>query len=287
MVVERRAARRVAVVVLSVALLAATVALARRSDTDLVESGAVTSSGHGKLVFADDFRGSGVTGQRWNRCYWWGPTGCTIASNHESQWYLSGQVSQSGGALHLTAQRQSTRGIDGKLYPFRSGMVTTGRDSSDVRVKPKFAIRYGYIEAKLRVPRGEGLWPALWLLPASNGSRPEVDIAEIRGSATRKVSMHLHTIGQAGKRRSVGEHWVGDDLSVGWHVFALDWQPGVLRWLIDGSEAWRVTGDQVPSEPMYLVANLAVGGDWPGPPTAQTPAKAAFDFDYIKIWKDR
>ena len=275
----------VAVVLIAVALGALVAVIASRSTTTMVASGSPTGSGHGRLVFADEFRGSGVTAGRWNRCHWWGPKGCTIASNNEMQWYVPQQVSQSNGTLRLTARREPTRAVDGREFAFRSGMVTTGRDSSDLQVKPKFAFRYGYIEAKLRVPKGQGLWPALWLLPASNRSRPEIDIAEIRGSQTRKVSMHLHTSGPGGKPQSIGEHWTGDDLAVGWHLLALDWRPGLLRWVIDGKEAWRVSGDRVPSEPMYLVANLAVGGDWVGPPTADTPFPAVFEFDYVKIWK--
>lgn len=251
-----------------------------RSDSD-------STSEHGALLFADDFTGKHVDGQRWNRCHWWGPTGCTIAGNHELQWYLPKQVGQSNGSLRLTAVRRPTRSPDGTDYSYRSGMITTGRGSSDLRVKPKFVFRYGYLETRARVPRGAGLWPALWLLPASNRSLPEIDILEVRGSQTRKASMHLHTSGPSGQEVSLGEHRAGDDLAAGWHVFALDWRSGSLRWLVDGIESWRVTGRQVPSEPMYFVANLAVGGDWPGPPTARTPFPATFELDYVKVWKAR
>ena len=237
----------------------------------------------GTPTFADDFDGSQLDTRRWNRCHWWGPDGCTISGNHELEWYNPDGVSTAGGALRLTAARQSVRGSDGTQYAYRSGMVTTGRSSSDRRSTPKFAFTYGYLEARVRVPKGAGLWPALWLLPATNRSRPEIDVFETRGSATDRVSMHLHTISD-GKKVSIGEHWAGADLSTSWHTFALDWRPGSLRWLIDGVEAWHVTGPQVPSEPMYLVANLAVGGDWPGPPNAQTPFPAAFEIDSIRVW---
>ena len=237
----------------------------------------------GTPTFADDFDGSQLDTRRWNRCHWWGPDGCTISGNHELEWYNADGVSTAAGALRLTAARQPVRGSDGTQYAYRSGMVMTGRSASDRRSAPKFAFTYGYLEARVRVPKGAGLWPALWLLPATNRSRPEIDVFEIRGSATDRVSMHLHTISD-GKKVSIGEHWAGADLSTSWHTFALDWRPGSLRWLIDGVEAWHVTGPQVPSEPMYLVANLAVGGDWPGPPNAQTPFPAAFEIDSIRVW---
>ena len=240
----------------------------------------------GSLFFADEFNAPRVDASRWNRCHWWGPTGCTIAGNNELEWYTPEQVDQRRGSLRLTAARSSTLGANGKRYDYRSGMVTTG--SVAQKGSPaKFAFQYGYLEARVRIPSGAGLWPALWLLPASNRSRPEIDIFEIRGSRTDAMSMHLHTINDRGNRRSSGEHWTGPDLAVGWHVFTLDWQPGSLRWLVDGKEAWQVVGDEVPSEPMYIVANLAVGGDWPGPPTPATAFPSTFFIDYIRVWGDR
>ena len=238
----------------------------------------------GKLLFADEFNGVEVDAGRWNRCHWWAPTGCTIASNNELEWYTPQQVEQRDGSLKLTAVRRAIRGSDGKNYDYQSGMVTTGGGTGRTAAKPKFAFRYGYLEARVRIPRGPGLWTALWLLPATHISRPEIDVFEIRGSKTDAMSMHLHTTDPKGVRKSIGERWKGVDLADGWHVFALDWKPGSLRWLVDGVEAWRVVGDQVPAEPMYIVANLAVGGDWPGPPTEATPFPSSFELDYVRVW---
>ncbi len=250
----------------------------------VLRTNAKTESGRGALLFKDEFDGDQVSSKRWNRCHWWGPSGCTIASNHELEWYAPAGVEQHGGSMRLTAVREATRAPDGTEYSYRSGMITTGRASSDLRVKPKFAFTYGYLEARVRVPKGAGLWPALWLLPASNRSRPEIDIFEMKGSQTDQYSMHLHTTGPGGKKVSFGEHSRGTDLAVGWHVVALDWRPDSLRWLVDGVEQWHITGPHVPSEPMYVVANLAVGGDWPGPPTAATPFPATFELDFLRVW---
>lgn len=269
-------------IVVAMTLLASYIAL---HPYDHSRASGTTSSrtSHGAPVFADEFSASSVDTSRWNFCHWWGPTGCTIAGNNELEWYTPQQVKQVGGSLRLTAVRSAVKGSDGKRYEYRSGMVTTG----SVREKgsaAKFAFRYGYLEARVSIPRGAGLWPALWLLPSSNRSRPEIDIFEIRGSQTKAMSMHLHTIDASGDKQSSGEHWTGPDLSVGWHTFALDWQPRSLRWLVDGREAWHVVGDEVPSEPMYIVANLAVGGDWPGPPTSRTPFPSTFAIDYLRVW---
>ena len=85
----------------------------------------------------------------------------------------------------------------------------------------------------MRVPKGDGLWPALWLLPPTNRSRPEVDVFEIRGSQTNKLSMHVHAMNAEGQRISLGEHWTGQDLAVGWHTFGLDWRAGSLTWFVE------------------------------------------------------
>ena len=106
-------------------------------------------------------------------------TGCTISSNDELEWYRPEQVSVSGGALRLTADRNPTRGSDGREYEYRSGMVTTGPTIRDSEAQMSWT--YGTVEARLRVPAGRGLWPALWMLPADRESRPEIDIMEVIG----------------------------------------------------------------------------------------------------------
>jgi beta-glucanase (GH16 family) len=72
---------------------------------------------------------------------------------------------------------------------------------------------------------------------------------------------------------------------VGWHRFAIDWRPGKLTFIVDGRARWRITGDAVPAEPLYLVLNLAVGGDYPGPPDDDTVFPAAVKADWIRVWQ--
>ena len=76
------------------------------------------------------------------------------------------------------------------------------------------------------------------------------------------------------------------DLSEGWHVFGLKWEPGALTWTVDGKQTWRVTQrEAIPHEPMYLIADLAVGGNYPEPPNAQTPFPSTLLVDSIRAWK--
>ena len=73
--------------------------------------------------------------------------------------------------------------------------------------------------------------------------------------------------------------------TAGWHTFAIDWRHDQLTWVIDGLVRWRVRGDAVPQEPMYLLVNLAVGGDWPGRPGPSTRFPSALVVDSIKVWR--
>ena len=81
-----------------------------------------------------------------------------------------------------------------------------------------------------------------------------------------------------------GESVTGPDLAEGWHTVAVDWRPGAITWFVDDREVWTFEGDEVSSEPMYLVANLAVGGEYPGPPDEGTAFPAEVAIDWIRVW---
>jgi beta-glucanase (GH16 family) len=222
------------------------------------------------------FDGNSLDSAFWNTCYWWG---CTIPSNGELQWYERSQVSVADGLLHLTAEALPVEIADGDRLSYRSGMISSG--PSEQGGKPKFAFTYGTVEARLRVPAGKGLWSALWMLPAFGDSRPEVDIVEVLGSDTRTSYQTLHRRDRNSKAIQHSER--GSDLADGWHVYRLEWLPEKLRWYVDGKLVFTVKGDEVPDKPMYIMANLAVGGRWPGSPNESTRFPASMLIDYIDI----
>lgn len=226
--------------------------------------------------FIDGFEGKSLDLTAWHTCYWWG---CTIGSNKELQWYEQSQVKVADGALHLTAEAVPVESPDGGRFRYRSGMISSG--PSKRGGKPRFAFTYGTVEARLRVPAGKGLWSALWMLPAFGDNRPEVDIVEALGDNTRQSHHFLHTRNRDSKTfKHTGE---GADLADGWHIYRLEWLPGALRWYLDGKLIFTVKGDEVPDEPMYVMANLAVGGRWPGSPNSSTQFPATLSVDYIEI----
>jgi beta-glucanase (GH16 family) len=234
--------------------------------------------------FVENFDGTTIDPRRWGRCHWWARGGCTIASNDELEWYRPENVVVGGGVLRLEAREGEYTNTEGETFPYTSGMVSTG----PVRYErgARFSFTYGYVEARLRLPKGQGLWPAFWLLPADSESRPEVDIVETLGDTPNRARFHLHYRGSGGARRSLGQDHVSATLADGrWHRFAVDWQPGSLTWIVDGRERWRVRGPAVPAEPLYLVLNLAVGGTWPGPPGEATEFPAAVQADWIRVWR--
>ena len=243
--------------------------------------------GQPTLLFSDEFSGTSLDGSKWNTCHWWGNEGCTLETNGELVWYQPDDVLVSDGTLKLRAQKRAIKASDGKTYRYTSGMVTTGKDTWDLSEPPKFAFQYGYAETRVKVPKGQGLWPAFWLLPASKEVLPEIDIMEIIGRKFNTNYMVLHYRADDGTHRSSSRGWEGPDWSADWHTFALDWQPTALTWYVDGVPRFRYTNTaHIPAESMVVVLNLAVGGRWPGPPDSTTPFPSALEVDYVKVWSE-
>jgi beta-glucanase (GH16 family) len=236
-----------------------------------------------ELVLREDFGHSTLNRRLWSTCHWWASGGCTIASNHELEWYVPTQVRPGRGRLRLIATRRRVRGTDGRTYPYVSGMISSGPPRGSRR--PKFAFRYGRAEIRARVPSGPGLWSAFWLLPARRESTPEIDVMEVLGRRPGTVEMHLHYRRRNGSEGSFGKHWSDERLRSGWHTYGVDWRPGRLVWLVDGRPRWAVTGRHVPRERMYVVANLAVGGGTAGRPSRSTRFPSSLDIDYVRVWK--
>jgi beta-glucanase (GH16 family) len=219
------------------------------------------------LVFSDQFNERTLDRAKWMTCFpWAGHSGCT--NTDEVEWYQPGHVSVSGGALHLTAQRHVVV-ADGRRFPFSSGMVASAH---------AFEFTYGYVEFRARMPKGPGLWSALWLLPADQSWPPEIDVVEVHGNATSDAVLTYHprngTPSQA--------HVATADLSAGWHTYAVDWRPGSITWLLDGKPRFRFTGS-VPDQPMYVLMNLAVSKT--PPPDRSTPPSASLDVSSVRVWQ--
>jgi beta-glucanase (GH16 family) len=275
----RRARRQRRVLVLVVALVAVVIAVSVFvTRKDAVAEGPAK----GPLLFNETFSGRHLDPNRWSPCYHWATDGCTNLSNHELEWYVPGQVKVAGGTLSLEARKQSVTGIDDKRFDYVSGLISGLSPDREL-----FSFKYGYVESRVKLPEGRGLWSAFWMLPATRESEPELDIFETVGEKPDVVAMHTHW-SEGGKDRQHGFRWHDPDLTTGWHTFGLEWKPGSLTWYVDHVARWRVTDPaQIPHESMYLVANLAVGGRYTEPPDASTPFPSALKIDSIKVWGSR
>lgn len=270
--------RLVAVLLALVAPIAAV--LAWRFGTSAVEPTATGAQGSadpaelGSAPLGDEFDGADLDSRSWSTCYFWRDDGCTNEWNDELQAYQPANVRVVDGNLELVARAERTTGhrMDGtpETFAYSSGMVSS---------HDGFTFRYGFVEVRARVPAGQGLWPALWLLAADRTWPPEIDIVEVIGDEPEVAHMTLHAADGSSTSFSAD----GVDLSADWHTYAVDWRPGSLRFYVDGVLHGHVQ-DGVPDEPMYFIANLAVGGEWPGPPGPDTTLPATFSVDHVRIW---
>lgn len=232
-----------------------------------------------KLVLEDQFDGPALNRTYWAPCYWWSQTTCTGASNHEQQLYTAANVGVNNGVLSLIARKQIAVSDDGKPFLYTSGIV-----SGSTQNKTMVPFRYGYVEARARVPRGSGLWSAIWMLPANHQEKPEIDIFEIVGETPNLVYQSLHAVTSEQPIRHVEA--TSDDMTADWHVYGLDWEPNGITWYVDGRQTFSVTDPSViPTVPMYLVIDLAVGGDFPTKVLPSTPFPSAMQVDYVRVWQ--
>lgn len=237
------------------------------------------------LAFADEFDGAELSA-KWHTCFWWevDDAGCRIASNDELQAYRREAVVVRDGQLEMTVTASDQEMVDEVALPYRSGMVSTGRSSSDLAENPLFAFTFGYVEARVRVPSAEGLWPAVWLLSADNESLPEIDILEWYSGRPDIVTMHVR---QSIDGEEVAERHELDvtDLPEGWHTFGALWTPSEVVFTMDGTVSARTTDVQlIPTTPMYLILNLAVAERAGHLEPQELPQ--SFDVDYVRIWME-
>ena len=226
--------------------------------------------GNWVLRFHDEFDAPALANVWTPHQYWF--DGPTVGEGEEES--DPANVSVRNGSLVLTAKPDMRFG-----KPFTGALIQAGGIRGQSR--PTFSFLYGYAEARIRIPAGQGLWPAFWLMPASyHDANGEIDILD-NGTGNPNV---LH--GGALRHGGQDQHQHPRPLSPGFHVFAIDWQPDHLSWYLDG-KLWAQTTDPtlICPEPTYPIFDLAVGGAWGGPPNSSTPFPAAMEVDWIRIWQ--
>ena len=207
--------------------------------------------------------------------------------NNELQWYLPNNAQIENGNLVITVQNEAS---NGRNYT-----------SARINTRDRFAFRYGRIEARIRLPGGQGIWPAFWMLPQDNvygswAASGELDVMEavnlgVAGNNTVHGTIHY---GGAwpGNLSSGGEYLAPTSATADFHEYAVEWDPAEIRWYVDDAlysvkNAWSSTGAAFPApfdQHFYILLNVAVGGNWPGPPDASTVFPVMMEVDYVRVY---
>lgn len=263
-------------------------------------------SGNWTLTFQDEFTsfnpnndGTVATRGPWEKRYEWG--GVTNESNNELQAYVSPDykgtstsalglnpfslVADDSGtsdkALKITAQptpsnvQQYVKDSNGDPLPYISGMIQN-HDS--------FTQTHGYFEARIDTPVGQGSWPAFWLLPNDGTWPPEIDVMEIVGNLPNNWNGTVHYGSSSNHQQRSFEEAI-PNLSSGYHTYGTEWNATNIIWTVDGVEMARVATPPDVNKGMYLLANLAIGGDWPGSPNSSTTFPLDMKVDYIRAYE--
>lgn len=204
--------------------------------------------------------------------------------NHELQTYTDGTDNvwlDGQGCLVIEARKEAK---EGRAYT-----------SARLKTQGKFEQRYGKFEARMMLPKGQGIWPAFWMLGADIDKVGwprcgEIDILEYIGKEPKTVYGTLHGPDYGGS--GIQNKTPSDTLSTAFHDYAVEWTPEKIVWTFDGKpfhtvEAKDVGNKAWPFEkPQFLILNLAVGGDWPGNPDATTVLPQRLVVDHVRVWKD-
>jgi beta-glucanase (GH16 family) len=211
--------------------------------------------------------------------------------NSELEFYTKENAKLDGsGNLAITAKRLSKSEL--KICYYGPCLFTSSR----LTTKGKLEFQYGRIETRLKMPAGEGTWPAFWALGADIDQNAwpnsgEIDFVEALGRTPRTVYGTVHGPGYSGGSGITGELTISKPLSSAFHIYTVDWLPGQITWKIDGKVFHKVTKSDVGEnewvfdKPFFLVANLAMGGNFGGMVGPSFKSSSAFLIDYIRISK--
>ncbi|GHH65102.1 endo-1,3-beta-glucanase [Kitasatospora indigofera] len=236
----------------------------------------------------DDF--DGAAGAAADPARWTQETGGSGYGNHELQYYTggTGNAALDGqGHLVITARKNTDPGLScwyGQCQ-YTSARLNTART---------FTQAYGHFESRIKVPRGQGVWPAFWMLGNDLGTvgwptSGEIDVMENVGAEPGTVHGTVHGPGYSGGG-GIGAGYTlpnGQAFADDFHVFAVDWSPAAITWSVDGHAYQTRTPADVGGNrwvfdhPFFVILNLAVGGDWPGSPNGATAFPQTMTVDYV------
>jgi len=251
-----------------------------------------------RLVWSDDF--DGAAGGKPDPSKWRADPG--TGPNNELEYYTDHRNAALDGAGHLVleARKEATAGSSCPPDPL-SGSTTCQYTSARMNTGATFQFTYGRVEARIKVPKGNGLWPAFWMMGADFlTGRPwpyngEIDIMEILGKDVKTAYSTVHAPAYNGGG-GIGAPYTlpgNADFSDDFHTWVADWNSKGITYSLDGRTVLTLDKEQVEQtrgpwifdHPHYLILNLAVGGDWPGPTDASTPFPAKMLVDHVRVYQ--
>ncbi|SFO22126.1 Glycosyl hydrolases family 16 [Algoriphagus ornithinivorans] len=232
------------------------------------------------LVWEDDFNGSVLDAANWSHETGTGQNGW---GNNELQYYRSQNTSFQDGHLIITAKEED----------FGSRKYTSSRIVS----MNKKQFRYGRIDVRAVMPRGQGLWPAVWMLGSNFQTEGwpacgEIDIMEMVGGQGRENTVHgtVHWSNNGSHAEFSGKKTKSNGtLADEFHVYSIEWDATSIKWFLDNQQYHVI--DTTPAEldefrrSFFFIMNVAVGGNWPGSPNATTTFPQHMIVDYVRVFQ--
>jgi len=256
----------------------------------------VTAGGSLNLVWSDEFDGDTLDLNTWlvqtgDGTDFGLPSGW---GNNELQYYQAENAVVTNGLLTITARQESVGGLN-----YTSARITT----ADL-----VAFRYGRIEARMKLPGGQGLWPAFWLLSQDSpygtwAATGEIDVMEatnLGGSGGNSVFGTIHYGGEFPANTFTGiRTTVATDATTDFHDYAIEWDADEMRWYVDDvlyatqnswwSDASTTSPDAAYPAPFnqsfHILLNAAVGGNLPGPPDGSTVFPVTMEVDWVRVYE--
>src|SRR6185437_5225724 len=242
------------------------------------------------LVWSDEF--DGRSGAAVDSSKWSFDIGGNGWGNNELETYTdrAANAQLKNGRLVIKALRETFAGPD---------KITRSYTSARLITKNKFSQVFGRFEARIRIPYGQGIWPAFWLLGNNIGTSHwpncgEIDIMENIGKEPSIVHGTFHGPGYSGASGVSASYALptGRKFSDDFHVFAVEWEPNVMRFYVDKSLYATRTPSNLPTgtswvfdHPFFIILNVAVGGGWPGNPDATTVFPQQMLVDYVRVYQ--
>lgn len=264
----------------------------------LFSGGAACAQRTWKLAWSDEFNGpagSAVDGTKWvfevgNGSNGWG--------NHELEYYTD---STKNAAMDGAGNLVVTAGKETLAPKYRCWSGACSYTSARLKTQAKFEQAYGRFEARLKIPYGQGLWPAFWMLgnninTAGWPACGEIDIMENKGKEPSINHGTIHGPGYAGAHGPTGIFTLADgkEFSADYHTFAALWEENKITFSVDGQAYETRTPENIPegktwvyNHPFYIILNLAIGGQFGGDPDAGTKFPQDLLVDYVRVYKPK